>query len=148
MGGLKSVSYRNGDTVIKENYTTDSSLVAREIYLNGHLNSSSHFTNSKLTSHTRFISGRRHEVINYHENGQVYARGFCDDTIKYGWWTYYKDGKEDKKIEYIPLCNGTYYVNQLKYLDSSRNGNQRGQEIFVDLKITNVGGSYQIDYFI
>jgi hypothetical protein len=133
-------------------------------YSNGKLKEITYITGKNIDSVVRYNSqGKRSSKKNflsidtlvtvYHPNGVVESEGIMtNDTLKSGWWKYYReDGSLKSKRHYFIKCDD-YYLNQSIVFD--RKGDTVYSEddfnetIFFDYKLENINGESRLFYKI
>lgn len=88
---------------------------------------SSEVSNSIDTVNTSEVQNNTKMVEIFHEDGSLKEKGkLINDTLKTGVWSYYKDGKLNRRHEYLYLDNSGYnlrdspeYVNQAWFYDEN-----------------------------
>ncbi len=145
-GKLKSIKSKvNDTTLVKFEYNVDGEKKSKEVFINNKIRFSFFYEKNKLKQYRKNYYYNIQEVKDYDKNGNLVSEGILiNDSIKKGWWTFYDNGLKKKYIEYIPLCDGEYYLNQLISFDQDKSNKKDIMEVFTNIEIKRNGNKYRM----
>lgn len=127
----KKVFYKNGELKTLNRFINNQNTIVEDYDVLGNLKLKTFYTKKNKDSSIFYYNNGRHKFIKTYSGNGTYSREFnkngdleqkgiyIEDTLKIGWWIFYKKGKIEAKREYMPICE-TYYLNQAIILDKNQ----------------------------
>lgn len=119
-GQIKSIILsQNSKRRVVEDFDRLGNLVLKGYYDNGKIDSLFKYNKNKGYVFKRYFAGHATKSIEYDTHGNIEKSGnYINDTIKVGWWNFYKNNQLVAKRQYEIVC-ANYYLNQIILFDNN-----------------------------